>query len=168
MWKVFFVLSMTTSLWGQMNHSTYRNQTKLQTTSPIQHFTYHNPNISPYLSLMDFEDIYLDRRSSEGLFPVMFMQLWSRLTLTVRVTKYVGSFCCLALHGRVRLHQLPNPFLLQSQSCSASLGSHIAVSLPCRSSTPSTQWKELEGTFHPLCHSYSCTKKLVYQESKLY
>lgn len=58
-------------------------------------------------------------------------------TVSICVTKYMGSHGCLALHGWARLHQLPNPFpppsrlfSRQSYSESASSRRHAVQSFP--------------------------------------
>lgn len=80
-------------------------------------------------------------------------------TVSISVTKYMGSHGCLALHGWARLHQLPNPFFpsrlfsRQSYSESASSRRHAVQSFPCRTAMLNTAWKKLEGAF-PLIRLY--------------
>lgn len=160
----------------QMNHITehftvIHKADEATTTSTIKHFTADEPKRKP-LTLSRVGSVwYLPGQTKQSGTLPDDVQAAVIQTVCVCVTKCVGSHGCLALHGWVRLPPAAQPFFLQtvlhSVSYRASASRHIVISLPCRTETPNTQWKELEGTFLWLDYTQSWTKPFVDSEYKL-
>lgn len=147
-WQVHYKGKPKLVIYPNTNVIHKRDTTTTSTT--VMHFTLYEPKCKPFtLSHAGLRWYLPGQTKLSGTLP-NDVEAAAIQTVSVCVTKCVGSHGCLSLHGWERLHQLPNPFflqiVLQPESYSGSPRRHIVISLPCRSAMPHTQQKELEGT----------------------